>query len=162
MKTKITLLVCAILLSASHIFSQKLLDFGKFEVQIAEVKKIENFTSESGDLISANKRSNQLFEVKLEITSYDEGEFGLYPKMFNCMFQYRGQVLVTAAVAFGTKVIDRGTGTTTEYWYTDPEVSINIGVGKNDKFKRYLIVELPREVTKIFIQGPKVIGEISL
>ena len=160
MKT-ILIVILILFISISNGFSQKLLDFGKFNTKILEVKKIESFRSENGDIIKASKRSNQLFEIKLQITSYDEGEFGLYPKMFNCMCLYRDEVLVVPAVALGTKVNDKGSGPVTEYWYTDPEISITLGVGKNEKFRKYLIIEAPKEAGKFYLQGPKVIGEVD-
>jgi len=162
MKTKFVLTVVLIsLISISNVFSQNLLDFGKFDIKVLKVKKIESFTSENGDIVKASRRNNQLFEIKLEITSYDKGEFGLYPKMFNCMCFYRNEVLTIPAVAIGTKVKDRGTGKISEYWYTDPEVSIIIGVGKNEKFRKYVVVEVPNETENFYLQGPKVIAEID-
>jgi len=159
MKTILTIVLIS-LFTISNVFSQNLLDFGKFDIKVLEVKKIESFTGENGDVVKVSKRSNQLFEIKLEITSYDEGEFGLYPKMFNCMCLYRNEVLVVPAVAIGTKVKDKSTGTISEYWYTDPEVSIIIGVGKNERFIKYIILEIPKETEKFYLQGPKILGEI--
>jgi len=162
MKTKITLIVAIVtLISITNVFSQKMLDFGKFDIKILEVKSIESFMSENGETVKTSKRSNKLLEIKLEITSNDEGEFALYPKMFNCMCVYRGEILVIPAVAFGTKVTDRSNGTVSEYWYNDPEVSIIIGVGKNDKFRRYVILEIPKETENFYLQGPKVIADIN-
>ena len=45
--------------------------------------------------------------------------------------------------------------------YTDPEVSITLGVGKNEKFRKYVIIEAPKEAGKFYLQGPKVIGEVD-
>jgi len=162
MKLKFALtVVLATLISIANVSGQELLDFGRFDIKVTETKEIESFTGESGTVISASKRSNRLIEVKLEITSYDEGDFALYPKMFSCMFPYRGEVLVVPAVAFGTKITDKSTGEITEYWYHDPEVSIILGVGKNEKFRKYVILELPEETERFYLQGPKVIAEVE-
>jgi len=152
--------IIILIFSTSYLFNQELLDFGKFNIKILEVKKIENFIGEHSEVVKASKRSNQLFEITMEIISSDEGEFGLYPKMFNCMGIYRDEVLVVPAVALGTKVKDKSTGMISEYWYNDPDVSIIIGVGKNEKFIKYVIIELPKETEKFYLQGPQVIAEI--
>jgi len=49
-----------------------------------------------------------------------------------------------------------------EYWYTAPDVSVNIGVSKNEKFIKYVIVELPREVKSFILLGPAQLGMIKL
>ena len=161
MKIILTIILLSFI-SISNLFSQKLLDFGKFDTKVLEVKKIESFKGENSEVIKASRRNYQLFEIKLEMISNEEGEFGLYPKMFNCMCLYRGEVLVVPAIALGTKVKDRSSGVVSEYWYTDPEVSIIIGVGKSERFRKYVVVEVPKETEKIYLQGPKVIDEVVL
>lgn len=162
MKIKTMLIVAFVMLiSITNVFSQKMLDFGKFDIKILEVKNIESFTSESGETVTTSRRSNKLLEIKLEITSNDIGEFALYPTMFNCMCVYRGEMLVVPAVALGTKVTDRSTGTVNEYWYNDPEISVIIGVGMNEKFRKYVIIEIPEDTENFYLQGPKVIAEIN-
>nr|NQU90053.1 hypothetical protein [Bacteroidota bacterium] len=156
-KTLITLVVIA-LISISKISGQELLDFGKFETKVLVVKKVESFTGENGEIIKASKRNNKLLEIELEIISNDRGEFGLYPKGFSCTYYYRDVLQIVPAVAIGTKV--NISGTVNEYWYTDPDVSVIIGVGQNEKFKRYVIIEIPKETEKFYLQGPKVIAEV--
>jgi hypothetical protein len=159
MKSKTILVLHLLIIFTSIVNGQNLLDFGQFKIEVLGKTNIAEFVGEKGDVIKASKRSNQLIEIKLEISTNETGEFSLYPKMFSCMFSYRGVANVAPAAALGTKV--KLNGTVNEYWYTDPEVSVIIGVNKNDKFIRYLIIELPKETGKYFLIGPKVIAELD-
>ncbi|MBN2399628.1 MAG: hypothetical protein JXI33_04735 [Candidatus Aminicenantes bacterium] len=141
---------------------QNFLDFGKFTHQVVGIKPLSGFTSETGEKIAPSRRNVSLFEIKLEIIANDGGEFALNPKLFAAMFMYRGSIHLTPAAALGTKVRDKMTAVEKEYWYTAPDISVNIGVSKNEKFIKYVIVEIPKEVKSFHLLGPAQLAMVKI
>lgn len=136
---------------------QKLLDFGAFDLKITGTKEISHFTGENGEAVKASRRDARLVEVELTCAANSTGEFALYPAMFSALCDYRGLATVIPARAIGTKVKDRMTKKVSEYWYNRPGVSIVIGLKAGEKFRRYVILELPKEVKNYHLSGPKFI-----
>ncbi len=64
--------------------------------------------------------------------------------MFGVLFRYRGLAKVVPAVAMGTKIVDRVSGETREYWYNEPDVSIVLEVEAGEE---YIIVNPVAELT---------------
>jgi hypothetical protein len=101
-------------------------------------------------------------EVELEISPDSSGAFGLYPAMFSALFQYRGVTPVAPAVAIGTKILDRMSGDSREYWYNEPDVSIILEFKAGERFSKYVVLEVPEEVSDFVVQGPAVIQAVEL
>ncbi|MBN1968268.1 MAG: hypothetical protein JXR48_11395 [Candidatus Delongbacteria bacterium] len=137
-----------------------LLNFGNFNVEVVKQTKISSFTGEDGELLKPSKRDLQFYELELQITANESGEFCLYPHMFSGMFYYRDVPRVIKASALGTKVKENKV--VKEYWYTLPDVSVAIEVEKGESFKRYIILEIPKEVKSFKLIGPSEIGMVKL
>lgn len=141
--------------------AEPLLDFGKFTTKVLETKQINSIIGEDGKTIKASRRDAKLLELKLEIIADVPGEFCLYPKMFSVQCSYRRVPMIIPAIALGTKISDKMTGETKEYWYTDPEVSIILEVSGGERFYKYLIIEIPKKVETFQLLGPAVIQEVN-
>jgi hypothetical protein len=153
--TQAIVLLCFAVPAAAY--AGDLVDFGAFESKVSGYKTIDSFTGEKGDVVKPSRRDVKFVEVTLEITATAGGEFVLCPGMFSVLCNYRGTAKAIPAVALGTKVKDRSTGEVTEYWYHDPAVSVILEVKSGETFQKYLIVEVPKEVDRFLVQGPKVI-----
>ena len=139
-----------------------LIDFGSCQIEVTNVREIDQFTGENGDIVKPSRRDARFIEVKLSCAAIEEGEFALYPSMFGALFRYRGLAQIVPAVALGTKISDKVTGETKEYWYNEPDVSIVIGVSANERFSKYLILEISKEVNDFVLQGPMSIQTLTL
>jgi hypothetical protein len=156
-KKAIQIIVVLSVIAPAAVCAADLVDFGSFESKVTGYKEINSFTSEKGDVIKPSRRDAKFVEVTIEITATAGGEFVLYPAMFSALCSYRGTAKAIPARALGTKIKDRSTGKVTEYWYHEPEVSVILGVKAGETFRKYLVVEVPKEVDEFLVQGPKVI-----
>jgi len=155
-------LLILLMFSTVNAAEPKLIDFGKCQLEVINFDEINQFTGEKGNVIKPSRRDTRFIEVKLRCQTNEAGEFGLYPSMFGAMFRYRGMTQVAPAVAIGTKINDKLTGEIREYWYNEPDVSIILGLKADEKFIKYIILEIPKEVDDFIIQGPRVIQVLSL
>jgi hypothetical protein len=139
-----------------------LINFGNFQIEAIDYDEIDQFTGENGNVIKPSRRDARFIEVKLRCKANETGEFCLYPSMFSTLFCYRGIAQAVPAVAMGTKIVDKMTGETREYWYNEPEVSIILGVKKDETITKYFVLEIPKEVDDFIFQGPMAIQMLIL
>ena len=156
-KRAIQIIVVLGAVAPAAVCAADLVDFGGFNIKVTEFKEINSFTGEKGDVIKPSRRDAKFVEVTLEITATAGGEFVLYPAMFSALCSYRGTAKAIPARALGTKIKDRSSGEVTEYWYHEPDVSVILEVKAGETFRKFLVVEVPKEVDVFLVQGPKVI-----
>jgi len=156
-KKAIQIIVVLSAVAPAAAYAADLVDFGAFDLKVTEFKEITGFTGEKGDVIKPSRRDAKFVEVTLEITANAGGEFVLYPAMFSALCSYRGVAKALPARALGTKIKDGFSGGVTEYWYNEPGVSVVLEVSAGETFRKYLVVEVPKEIDLFLVQGPKVI-----
>ena len=149
-------------ISSGAIRAQELIDFGSCNLKVIEVREIEGFTGEKGKMVRPSRRDAGFVEVEIEMNPDSSGAFGLYPAMFSALFRYRGVVQVVPAVALGTKIVDRLTREKREYWYNEPDVSIILEFEAGECFSKYVVLEIPKEVSAFQLQGPAIIQSLRL
>jgi hypothetical protein len=156
MKKIVLFLIIGKALFISQIVAQEIIDFGKCQLKVTDIREITSFKGEQG-IVKPSRRDAKLLEIKVEGTSDTKGVTAFYPQMFAALFIYRGALRVTPAIAIGIKFKDPLSGNNIENWFNAPGVSFTSKSEVGDSISVYVIVEVAKETTEFKIQGPGII-----
>lgn len=163
MKQVIVCLMLGLLFAfANDSRAKDIIDLSACDLKVTEIREIEGFKGEKGDMIKPSRRNAKFVELKLEGTANAEGESAWYPKMFAAVFEYRGSLKISPAVALGLKFSDKASGSKREQWFSEPEVSFTMKNKMGESFAHYLIIEIPEESKDFHLQGPAAIQQVQL
>ncbi|MBN2382675.1 hypothetical protein JXQ70_07320 [bacterium] len=142
-------------------WAQNMIDLGRCELKVVQVREIESFQGEQGEKVKPSRRDARFMELKLEGMAYVDGVSAWYPQMFSALFIYRGMLRVTPAVALGIKWNDPISGEQ-ERWFHKAGVSYNMGCNQSESMRAYVIVEIAREADSFQVQGPGFLPQVSV
>lgn len=158
MKKLLFLIIVLIAIAGNNLLiAQSILDLGKCNLQITEIKEISSFKGARSGEVKPSRRDAKFLEIKVEGIANSDGLSGWYPNMFGALFTYRGALRITPAIAIGIKSKDPLSNKTLEQWFNDPDVSYTAKYNQGDKIVSYIIIEVARETTDFMLQGPVII-----
>ena len=153
--------VLMLMLFSTMVNGQAVLNLGKCDFKISEIREVPGFKGENG-IVKPSRRDAKLLEIKLEGKANSDGASAWYPQMFAAIFYYRGALRITPALAIGMKFKDPLKGENIEQWFNAPGVSFTSKNKEGDPLATYLIVEIAKETNDFILQGPSIITETGL